>query len=514
MASGNGTVQGRQGANGNFQENNVVEIDLAALSVYSFKRWRVLIVMMIVFALLFGGVKAVRIRGEMAAESSAAEELSKNGSGASSSGAALSSDEAESEDTEPDEYKKYKTTKAALEKQVAAATESLGDLKTYMQNSVLYNIDTNEVHRANITYYVKTPYEVAGQMAFSYENSVIAAYISYINSDEFFSNLDSDIDEKYLRELIKAYASDKGYTFTVSIVGDSDEFVHDLMENAEKEIEDKKDTVTADISDHTITVIDQNEFVTSDTSLQNAATYGINVAYAQSSVNDRVSALNNSITNANAQLKNLTEPDESSSGTISKSTALHQIVKYAVIGLLVGIIIFFCYYAVIYAASGRIIDLRKFTSAFRRVNLLGDYYKPMKKGSLAFDRFLAKHDGRRRGEDDYENVMKLSSANLSNILASLGDAGRLLITGTADEKDMENFETTFKSYMENENVKAVSSVARTKNIIADFEGSKALADSDYIVLIESKEKSSISDVSAEIKEISRINKQLAGIIFV
>lgn len=32
MASGNGTVQGRQGMNGNYQKNNVVEIDLSALA--------------------------------------------------------------------------------------------------------------------------------------------------------------------------------------------------------------------------------------------------------------------------------------------------------------------------------------------------------------------------------------------------------------------------------------------------------------------------------------------------
>jgi len=43
MASGNGTVQSRQGMNGNYQKNNVVEIDLSALAIYSFKHWRVLI---------------------------------------------------------------------------------------------------------------------------------------------------------------------------------------------------------------------------------------------------------------------------------------------------------------------------------------------------------------------------------------------------------------------------------------------------------------------------------------
>lgn len=59
MASGNGTVQGRQGMNGNYQKNNVVEIDLSALAIYSFKHWRVLIVLMIAFALIFGGAKAL-----------------------------------------------------------------------------------------------------------------------------------------------------------------------------------------------------------------------------------------------------------------------------------------------------------------------------------------------------------------------------------------------------------------------------------------------------------------------
>lgn len=108
MASGNGAVQSRQGMNGNYQKNNVVEIDLSVLAINSFKHWRVLIVLMIAFALIFGGAKAVKSKSEIKALESE-EKLSEKENEEKASDMAVSEDDTDSE--MPQEYVQYENTK-------------------------------------------------------------------------------------------------------------------------------------------------------------------------------------------------------------------------------------------------------------------------------------------------------------------------------------------------------------------------------------------------------------------
>lgn len=55
----NGQYSGRN------TSQNVVEIDLVSLFNFSMKRWRILLVLMIVLAILFAGVKALKTYSEL-----------------------------------------------------------------------------------------------------------------------------------------------------------------------------------------------------------------------------------------------------------------------------------------------------------------------------------------------------------------------------------------------------------------------------------------------------------------
>jgi cell division protein FtsL len=518
MASGNGTVQSRQGMNGNYQKNNVVEIDLSALAIYSFKHWRVLIVLMIAFALIFGGAKAVKSKSEIKALESE-EKLSEKENEEKASDTAVSEDDTDSE--MPQEYVQYENTKDSFDAQTATAVESLKNATVYMKESVLYSINPNEVHRASLSYMIKPSGD--GADSSSATVSILSAYISHFGAGDFYSSVDSDIDEKYIRELVKVSSDADSRMLKISIVGPDDELVEKIASAAKDEISSDTEAVNAEVAEHEISLISEKEYVTSDnfdvTVISNTAndsagsSSDINVAMAQYEVNQKVSNLQVMINNANTYSKALTAPEITTSSNV-KSGFKSGVIKYAVIGLFVGLIIFLCIYAFFYAVSQKLLDTTKFTSAFRNVNLLGDYYKPLKKHALSFDKFLASHDGRRGGLDDFENVMKLSSANLSNVLLSDGESGNLLITGTASKEDIEKFESAFTSYIDTLDEKPCKSVSITNGIIADFEGSKALSKADSVVLIESKSSSKISDIREEISEIGKIGKNLAGIILV
>lgn len=500
----NGQYSGRN------TSQNVVEIDLVSLFNFSMKRWRILLVLMIVLAILFAGVKALKTYSEL----NTLKTIENGGDG----------NREAIEENLPEEYIVYENIKDSYDVQNATAARTLKNTMEYMDESILYNIDSNEVHRADVTYMITAEGETQG-VKMATESKIIKDYVAHFEASDVYSSIDPDIDEKYIRELISISSDSENGMLKVSIVGPDDEFVLDIASKVKDEISNEMTAIIADVAPHSISLVSEKEYVTSDnvdfdvTENANVAKASlnsdseINVAKAQYEVNLKVSSLQTMINNSSTYSKSITEPSVVTEESV-KSGFTSGVIKYAIIGALIGLIIFFCIYAFYYAVSQTILDTKKFTSAFRNVTLLGDYYAPIKNNATALDKALALHDGRRGGLDDLENVMKLSSANLSNVLISSGDTDKLLVTGTADEETLKRFKTAFTAYIDTLSEKPVKDISLTKNIIADFEGAKALSEADSIVLIESKEKSRISDIREEILEIEKIGKNLAGVVLV
>jgi hypothetical protein len=87
-----------------------------------------------------------------------------------------------------------------------------------------------------------------------------------------------------------------------------------------------------------------------------------------------------------------------------------------------------------------------------------------------------------------------------------GAPGRLLIAGMGNTEAVKAFADTAKD--------AAESITVQENILTDPVGIKALQNIDTAVLIADKKKARLSNTLAEVTQLQRLGKRVAGIVLV
>ena len=125
-------------------QNYEQEIDLKDLMFAVLRRWRPIILIAIIFALLLGGFKAVRGLGQMKdAEYVASKQQEYDNS-----------------------MDQYEMSKERLEKEIENIKASLESQNDYMENSVLMNINPYDEYTTAVSFYVATDYQIMPGMAY------------------------------------------------------------------------------------------------------------------------------------------------------------------------------------------------------------------------------------------------------------------------------------------------------------------------------------------------------------
>ena len=516
------------------QQSNVVEIDLVSLMIYCLKHWRAVLITMLVCGILFGGVKGGQALSS-AQDTSATE------------------DTLETYQQALDDYKNQSDT---LNREIDSLNLKIAQINTYMEKSVLYNMDKNDVYRGSLLYYIDTGYEVDPNLTYQTPdktNSVLKAYASLVQNDAFYSEIKKDlkenIDSKYLRELVNVSIDYDSHIMTISVVGSSQTLAHQLLELIQKNMREAKNTVSTMITPHEISLVssseyktvDQNSSVTEDGAALNPEV--INVADKQQNIEDTLSSYQTSLTEKTQALKDLTEPEQP---TVGKTGAAKTAAKYGAIGLILGLVLAGGVLCVQYVLVDRILDRGRLTSRLPKqtpvyavvpsgaygttpststgsvsgvvsgstsgtvqsylpfnagqVIILGEYFQAP--GHNIFDRWAAACDGRKTGEEDLDNVLSVAKANMLN----QGAPGRLLIAGMGNTEAVKAFADTAKD--------AAESITVQENILTDPVGIKALQNIDTAVLIADKKKARLSNTLAEVTQLQRLGKRVAGIVLV
>ena len=473
------------------QQSNVVEIDLVSLMIYCLKHWRAVLITMLVCGILFGGVKGGQALSS-AQDTSATE------------------DTLETYQQALDDYKNQSDT---LNREIDSLNLKIAQINTYMEKSVLYNMDKNDVYRGSLLYYIDTGYEVDPNLTYQTPdktNSVLKAYASLVQNDAFYSEIKKDlkenIDSKYLRELVNVSIDYDSHIMTISVVGSSQTLAHQLLELIQKNMREAKNTVSTMITPHEISLVssseyktvDQNSSVTEDGAALNPEV--INVADKQQNIEDTLSSYQTSLTEKTQALKDLTEPEQP---TVGKTGAAKTAAKYGAIGLILGLVLAGGVLCVQYVLVDRILDRGRIMSRLPKhtpVIIPGEYSQAP--GHNIFDRWAAACDGRKTGEEDLDNVLSVAKANMLN----QGAPGRLLIAGMGNTEAVKAFADTAKD--------AAESITVQENILTDPAGIKALQNIDTAVLIADKKKARLSNTLAEVTQLQRLGKRVAGIVLV
>lgn len=214
------------------------EINLSAMLLNICLRWRVFLVVMIVFAVVVGGTKlAMGIQGLKDPEN--VERM-----------------KAEYED----EMTAYEAEGIALKMQISENQRNLRLQTDYNDKSILMKIDPRNEWVASMNLYVDANYQIMPGSSIQNENpayKIIYAYYDYYNSGEFFTTvmdkLSFDIGElKYLKEVLSVSFDTSRYAITINVVADTKEHSDELVRVAGDAFQSRYNFVNSSLDKHTL----------------------------------------------------------------------------------------------------------------------------------------------------------------------------------------------------------------------------------------------------------------------
>ena len=352
------------------------EIDLKQLFLTVLAKWRVLLVCALAGAVLGGACQIVR----------------GNSAPVQIMGMTDSADSESTEEEVPESYAEYVKEKAYYdgmkayyEGQIEKDLKLMSERDAYVRDSIRYQMNWTDGVLANADVFVITDasgsgssqtYTVNGSVLYDLSDPVYHVLGSYnqLVYQEMELSLTAkryDTEERYIRELISIGRDDYARCITVSAYGFDEEMAEDLVNEVIKTIEGMRDRVTAIAGNHRLEVVRSAPFSVVDGGLYNSR---VDIANVLQNIRTRVT------TNQDA-LNKLEEPTEPSdliietqeNGETSEVTAtvakkgvsVQSVVKYALLGLFVGLFGAAFLYAIYYVLSGRVLSADELNRRYR-----------------------------------------------------------------------------------------------------------------------------------------------------
>ena len=310
------------------QQQEYKEIDLIDLLLAILKKWKLLIIAMLVFALLgtgFGFIKA-------------------NKSKAPTTKADLASLEATMTEEELSDVK----SAASI---IGEYRVMYNSQKSYNENSIYQKLDPFDIKTATLKYYVDNDYKVSYPIIDETNNliPIIQTYISVLKKDSLYERMSKEIDSSiiplYFSEMVSATTENLQDTglFEVKIMADTNEHLEKMIAIVKDELNDSTNSIANTYGDHTLTLA--FESVQSESNSEVYDQQQLNIQKLTTITKAIADTENTFSGNQLTYLKALIH--EELEETVS-------VVKYSVIGAFLGLLFVACVVIVKYLVSGTI----------------------------------------------------------------------------------------------------------------------------------------------------------------
>ena len=458
------------------------EVDLKDLILAILRRWRSIIVVGILMAVVMGGYAAV-------------------------SGSRAGAGESEDEQTYEDALALYESEKAGLEMEIENLEMTLKGLSAYQENSLLMKISPYNKPVASAEVYIDAEdSQVMRSLAKAYtavlknENTLEKLYQILPLEDQYLLELFSV--DSYLQGMVTVeYAADSS-TVTSTYYGEDinmlsikatagdQETAGLLLEALLGEMESSEGELAASIGPHTLNVVDEGI----------SAVVDMELAKKQQDNRDSRSQLTTALENSQTAYDELEEPAVPSAGGVS----VGRVLKYVVLGGAVGVFLMAFAYCVVYLMSDKIHSEKDLKSRFG-IKILGVMPgSGVGEHTFFIDQWLYRLEGR-NCSGQMEPAYDLAAANLKNYA---GGAKNLLLTGTVGEEQMKELAQSLSRRLPG----FVLTVG--KNMAEDVDTRKKLPDCDGVILVEKAEASRAGAVQQEIEMIGNVGKEIVGAVVI
>lgn len=361
------------------------ELDLILLSKAVLKNWKKIISIALICAVI-----AVVYQFATASKSA----MVSTGESTSNTEAMNAYEQSVAEiDAEIESYKSdiasYKDQKEEIKKDLETLEEEQNEvmkesdaLDAYRKKSVILNIDPYNAATKTRTYYVSNDYQIMPGMDYQNVNPktdivnlyTAAAISANADINEVLhtatgTNNDKKVALCSVTQGALYGAGDTTYNnsscFTIITIGEDDISADNYMNRAVKAVEDVKDSITEEVGEHELILMDQSSYVGLNSDLKDAQeAFGSKIVEEldqivsqRNTLNTRITTLNSNIHSATAgiqtQEKNKIALEKPSSEIVTSSgVSKAGVIKWLMIGALVGMLLACIWFAIDYIASG------------------------------------------------------------------------------------------------------------------------------------------------------------------
>lgn len=445
------------------------EMDLKDLIYAVCKAWRKVLIIGIIFAIAFGtykGLPALKLVNDNA-------------------------NKEENQLAYEESLKDYETKLEIYTEEKRNIEEEIDRKQIYLDSSLLMQIDPYEVTYSALDYYIVSE---------TYNFSILNYYVNYVKSSELYQdilnkcNIDADI--KYFMEVLTISADYDSNMLSIRLKYNDKDISNEIIQQVKESLNAKYLQIQGAVGNHIFNLVNESNAQTIDLSLQTN----------KDSYIDSLVELRSSLEAKEAEISTLTKPDFN---IISYSSALKSVIKYVVIGGVIGV--FFAATCIIFAyiSSDKLQDKKRIKSRFK-LKILGDYAIDKEGKVFSFiDRYIAKCFGQGPNTLNKIDITDIVITNISLILKSDESIKRILITSSIlEEVEQKNIFNDFKNdhRLKNINIQYGNNIGTSASTLINA------ADSDAVILIEKKKSSSLSKIEQEIETINDLDKKVIGVI--
>ena len=370
----------------------------------------------------------------------------------------------------------------------------LASMIAYYNRSPVMNINGFSKPTVKVVYKVDTASAKADELFRDHVDAMIAAYTIELDVYDKFNS--TGIDGRYAEELYNCKYDIVSNTIQIFASGIEKEMAQNIADIVSGAVENKKSNISSEYGEHSLTKVSECYYETIDLKLvdkQNRFASSIKTQKAE------LKKLEAEIARLKIDSLLMGDTVVSTKGFISKS-----IIKYSILGAILGVLIVVVWYCVIYVLRPILRTENDIRNQYG-IPVIGTLPKKQPTKPLFIDKLLMKLEVR-SDCPSAEETIKTASILISN---TTGKGNRVVVITSETQN------RTFDEVAENLNnlateVRFIVIRGGTDKI----ENIKELSKCDAVVLVEERNVSSFNKISEELRQIKLFDKKVLGAIII
>ena len=455
------------------------EIDLLRILLYVLHRWRSLVAITLVAAVLLAGVSVIK---NAVAQSDEEEYL-----------ALQSKYEAE--------LSAYAYSKASYESNMESLTRQMAYLGTYQEKSMLANLNSEDLWVGTLNLYVldNGGRDVTSSAALEHDpyDAIVKAYQQEFSRTSNYQPLANEmgIETIYLEELITSQADFDANSVGIRILAPDEATISRIQDETETLAREIYSKVKEQFTGHKIALSDWNIRNTTEAHLVLVEGWEDVIP----NVGDTQKKLAEELVEAKKALEDLEKNEPEAPAALDNSSMVKDALKFGIIGGFVGCFLLAAWYAFLYIVDGRIHGGEDLKSRYG-IRVLGEFRHP----------YPAKHPNRLDAWLERFEKTSASQNVYSQIAAGVHiltrEKRKILLTGAADAEQIVQLKETLVPQLPKLELSAGGNMRTNADIL------RSLTEYDGIILVEASGVTRYADVEAELSYIRAARLQLLGVV--